>query len=87
MRDQVDPTTQQRLAALAEASLVLLEGLLPRHAIEHMVLQADPAARGDLSRLATKHDAVTILFAGELRRAAGPYAQPGIHAAQANKCR
>lgn len=60
----VDTNSAEQLARLTEASLALLELLLPRHVIEHLVLHADPNKPGDLSELATKHDSVTILFAG-----------------------
>lgn len=54
---------QLKLSVLTEASLALLELLLPRHVIEYMCLHTNPSDPGDLASLATQHEAVTILFA------------------------
>ncbi|KXZ47924.1 hypothetical protein GPECTOR_32g537 [Gonium pectorale] len=65
--------TERRLAELIEAEHKILEQIFPRHVLEHMALDnaraaARPACafhafRRDCSQLATKHEAVTILFA------------------------
>lgn len=60
---------ETRMTELTEASLALLELIFPRHVIEYMALNTKPAAPGaapsDLKELATKHDKVTLMFAGE----------------------
>ncbi|GFR47225.1 hypothetical protein Agub_g8909 [Astrephomene gubernaculifera] len=75
---QVDVTakveTERRLAELVDAEHKILEQIFPRHVLEHMALDTARAAQRptpfsfhmfgrDCSQLATKHEAVTILFA------------------------